>query len=76
MDEEYTVATEEFTEATDFVEPTNPVEVDGETTAVVSVDYTPVIYDATNVLANIYLAGALMIVGCLIALKFWGVDHK
>lgn len=56
---------EQFTEA-----------LEGDTVSVVAVDYTPMIYDATSVLATVILAGALMIVGCLMAFKLWEVPHK
>ena len=50
--------------------------LEGDTVSVVAVDYTPVIYDATSVLATVILAGALMIVGCLMAFRLWEVPHK
>lgn len=55
-----------------------PAETVESTTAatVAVIDYTPVIQDSTNVLANIILCGALMIVGVLLAFKLWEVPHK
>lgn len=50
--------------------------MESDTVSVVAVDYTPVIYDATSVLATVILAGALMIVGCLMAFRLWEVPHK
>ena len=66
-------------DATEPEEVTAPTEVVTEpeaTEAYTTVDYTPVIHDAVNALANIQLAGALLIAGVLIAFKFWEVPHK
>lgn len=83
METESTVPVESTEDATEAVtlapyESTEPPSetVESTTAATVAVvDYTPVIQDATNVLANVILCGALMIVGVLLAFKFWGV-HK
>ena len=50
--------------------------LESSTVSVEPIDYTPVIYDATSVLASVILAGALMIVGCLMGFKIWEVPHK
>ena len=56
---------EQFTEA-----------LEGSTLSVEPIDYTPVIYDVTSVLASVILAGALMIVGFFMGIKLWEVPHK
>ena len=40
-------------------------------TVIEVIDYTPVIGDATSVVANIILCGALMIVGTLTGIRLW-----
>ena len=74
--EEATEYVELVTDAPGEVTEPTAETVESETTAVVAVDYTPVIWDATSVLASVILAGALMVVGCLIAFKLWEVPHK
>lgn len=44
-----------------------------ETVEVVPVDYTPVIHNSAVLLANVILCAALIIVGFLAAVKFWGM---
>ena len=50
--------------------------LEGSTLSVEPIDYTPVIYDVTSVLASVILAGALMIVGFFMGIKLWEVPHK
>lgn len=50
--------------------------LEGSTVFVEPIDYTPVIYDATSVLASVILASALMIVGFFMGIKLWEVPHK
>lgn len=65
----------EVTEAQSEPEVTEETSVE-TTSEAVAIDYTPVIYDAVSVLASVILAGALMIVGCLMAFKLWEVPYK
>lgn len=62
----------------DYVESTEPVTETTESTTVPvdAVDYTPVIWDATSVICSVILAGALLVVGCLMGFKLWEVPHK
>ena len=50
--------------------------LEGSTLSVEPIDYTPVIYDVTSVLASVILASALMIVGFFMGIKLWEVPHK
>lgn len=52
-----------YTEATEATETTAVVEV---------VDYTPIIENSTGILVNVILCAALIVVGFLAAIKFWG----
>ena len=77
MYEEQTLETEETFEISldDYVEHSAEA-LESYSVSVEPVDYTPVIYDAVSTLATVILAGALMIVGCLMGFKIWEVPHK
>lgn len=42
-----------------------------ETTAVVQVEFIPVVAESTNILSNVILCAALMIVGVLCGIRLW-----
>ena len=77
MHEEQTLETEETFEIflDGYVEHSAEA-LEGSTLSAEPIDYTPVIYDATSVLASVILAGALMIVGFFMGIKLWEVPHK
>lgn len=63
------------------IEVTYPPETVPETTAatepvyqqITVIDYTPLIYDSTSDLANVFLFGCCLIAGVICAIRLWGV---